>query len=46
MRRAHVFLPDQMNDTVHAISESRGVSFGEVVRRALEDFIVKTQSAA
>jgi len=42
MKRAHIFLPAQLNDRVHAVSESKGVTFGEVVRRALEDFVAKS----
>ena len=42
MKRAHVFLPAQLDARIREVSQEKGVTFGEIVRRALEDFIVKS----
>ena len=46
MKRLHVFLPPQLHDNMRAIAADKGVTFGEVLRRAAEDYVSKAKRKA
>jgi metal-responsive CopG/Arc/MetJ family transcriptional regulator len=38
MKRTQVFLPDQLIKKLEKMSAKKGISKGEIIRRALEEF--------
>lgn len=41
MKRTQVFLPEQMLEELKKISQQKGVSKGEIIRRAIEKYLEK-----
>jgi metal-responsive CopG/Arc/MetJ family transcriptional regulator len=39
MKRTQVFLPEQMLDKLNKISQQKGISKGEIIRRAIENYL-------
>ena len=39
MKRTQVFLPEQIVDKLDKISKEKGISKGEIIRRALEEYL-------
>ena len=41
MKRTQVFLPDQLIEKLEQQAEEKGISKGEIIRRALEEYFEK-----
>ena len=41
MKRTQVFLPDQLIEKLEKEAKKKGISKGEIIRRALEEFFKK-----
>ena len=39
MKRTQVFLPEQIIEKLDKISREKGISKGEIIRRALEEYL-------
>ena len=43
MKRTQVFLPEQIIDKLDEISKEKDISKGEIIRRALENYLAEKQ---
>jgi metal-responsive CopG/Arc/MetJ family transcriptional regulator len=41
MKRTQVFLPEQLIDKLEQLADKKGISKGEIIRRALEEYFEK-----